>query len=405
MPTRAGWMMLVASAFVVLAGRLFGIMELFVIGAALAAVVGAAVLTVRFRPVKVRVARRVTPRRVHAGETARVELHIANRTRLRMPMLDLRDPVSTTQGARLQLAPLAGGATAKAVYRLPTSRRGRITVGPLRLIRTDVLGLASRRVDAAGATSVTVLPAWHLVAVPGSGVDRGPLGQHLRMRALGRTGDEFRGLRTYAPGDDLRSIHWKASARSEELKVRENEVAGLRNLTVVLDLDADSHTAESFERAVTAVTSIVVSAAEGGRDVRFLTTGGFDHTPGTAGIDPLLEHLAVVEPVAGSSPGRTLGQLGTRLTGGLLVLAGGRMGPGLLGALRGTASADATVAVACATPVPRSAPGVFLVDATDDAGFVGAWNLLVGAADSGGGGVDKRSAKPTNRIVLGEAIA
>ncbi len=215
-----------------------------------------------------------------------------------------------------------------------------------------------------------MLPAWHLVAVPGSGADRGPLGQQLRMRALGRSGDEFRSLRNYAPGDDLRRIHWKASSRSEELKVRENEVAGLRNLTVVLDLDAAAHTPESFERAVTAVTSIVVSAAEGGRDVRFLTTGGFDHTPGTAGTDPLLEHLAVVEPVAGAAPGRTLGQLGTRLSGGLLVLAGGQIGPGLLGALRNTASADATVAIACASPLPRSSPGVFLVDATTDAAFV-----------------------------------
>lgn len=403
MPTRAGWLVLAGAGLAAVSGRLFGIVELFVLAAAMVAMAVVAVLLVRFRPVKVRVARRVTPRRVHAGETARVELHVANRTRLPMPVLAMRDPVSTTQGARLQLAPLAPGANAKAVYRLPTSRRGRISVGPLRLIRTDVLGLATRSVDAAGVTSVTVLPAWHLVAVPGSGADRGPLGQHLRMRALGRTGDEFRGLRNYVPGDDLRRIHWKASARSEDLKVREHEVAGLRNLTVVLDLDPDAYTPDGFERAVTAVTSIVVSAAEHGRDVRFLTTGGFDHTPGTTGTDPLLEHLAIVTPVPHATADRTLAQLGTRLSGGLLVLAGGRLGPGLLALLRGTAAADAVVAVACDAPVPVHARGVFLVDNSTDGAFVGAWNLLVGAAGDGGGGVERRSAKPVGQIVLGEA--
>ncbi len=404
MPTRAGWLLAVGGLATFVVGRLFGLLELFVVGAAAVLSVLIAVLLVRFRPVRLRVSRRVTPRRVHAGETARVELHVTNRTQLRMPSLGMHDPVSSTQGARLQLAALGAGRAARAVYRLPTSRRGQINVGPLELIRSDVLGLASRSVSAAGATSVVVLPSWHLVGVPGSGADRGPLGQHLRMRALGRSGDEFRGLRDYAPGDDLRRISWKASARSEELKVRENEVAGLRNLTVVLDLDAEAHTVDSFERAVTAATSIVVSAAERGRDVRIMTTGGYDVSPGTAGVDGLLEHLAIVQPVAGTMPMQVIGKLGSRLSGGLLVFAGGRLSAPLLGALRNTASVDAIVAIACEGPKPIPPGGIFVVDATTDGSFVSAWNLLVGAADSGGA-VERRSARPRGQIVLGEATA
>jgi uncharacterized protein (DUF58 family) len=319
-------------------------------------------------------------------------------------MLGLRDPVSSTQGARLQLAGLAPGSSTKAAYRLPTNRRGRITVGPLQLVRTDVLGLAARSVVAAASTTVTVLPTWHLVGVPGSGPDRGALGQHLRMRALGRSGDEFRSIRDYTPGDDLRRINWRASARSEELKVRENEVAGLKNLTVVLDLDPSRYSTDGFERAVSAATSIVVSAAERGRDVRFLTTAGFEFAPGSAGADGLLEQLAIVQPVEGATPDRALGLLGTRMTGGLLVLVGGHISGATIGALRGTAVADATVAVACDGPCPPARSGVFVVDATEDGRFVGAWNLLVGVSD-GGGGVDRRSARPEGAIVLGEATA
>jgi len=402
MPTRAGWLALVGGLAIIAVGRLFGLRELFVVGAGILVCLGAALLAVRFRPVKLRVSRRVTPLRVHAGETARVELLVANRTRLRMPMLALRDPVSSTQGARLQLAPLAPGASTRAAYRLPTTRRGRIVVGPLTLVRSDVLGLAAKRVEAASSTTVTVLPGWQLVAVPGTGGDRGALGQHLRMRALGRSGDEFRSMRDYVPGDDLRRINWRASARAGELKVRENEVAGLRNLAVILDLDAAAHTPASFERAVSAATSIVISAAERGRDVRFLTTAGFEMVPGALGVDGLLEHLAVVEPVEGAAPDRALGGLASRINGGLLVLVGGRLTPMTLSALRGAAVADATVAVACEGPSPRGAAGVFVVDATEDGTFAAAWNLLVGVSD-GGGGVDHRSARPEGAIVLGTA--
>ena len=127
-------------------------------------------------------------------------------------------------------------------------------------------------------------------------------------------------------------------------------------------------------------------------------------TPGTVGIDGLLEQLAVVQPVEGATPDRALGRLGTHMAGGLLVLVGGRITGGVLSALRGTAVADATVAVACDAPCPLGSGGVFVVDASEDGRFVGAWNMLVGVSD-GGGGVDRRSARPEGAIVLGEAIA
>ncbi len=404
MPTRAGWSLMGGGLLTVVAGRLFGVIELFVIGAAAITALPIAVVVVRVRPVRLRVTRQVTPRRVHAGETARVELTVANRSRLRMPGVVLHDPVSSTHGARLQLAALPARTSVRAAYTLPTSRRGEMIVGPLEVIRSDILGLARRSLAAAGATPVIVLPSWHAVGVPGASADHGPLGRHLRMRALARGGDELRGLRDYVPGDDLRRISWKASARSDELKVREHEAAGTRDLTVVLDLDGAAHSAESFERAVTAAASIVVSAADHGRDVRFVTTGGFEAPPGSTGVEALLEHLAVVQPQRGAVPPPVIGRLGSRLAGGLLVFIGGRYGPGLLSTLRATPSIDAVVAVACHAPPPPVTAGVFVVDATVDGAFVPAWNLLVGATPAGGA-VEHRAARPRARIVLGEAGA
>lgn len=381
MPTRQGWLAVATGITVIVVGRLFAVLELYIIGAALVGIAVGAFLAVRFRPVRLRVGRRVTPRRVHAGDAARVELTATNRARLRTPLLGMRDPVSSTQGAALQLAPMRRGQSARAAYRLPTHQRGRISVGPLRLTRTDVLGLASRSVVAAPRTTVLVLPRWERVAVPGAGRDRGRLAQHLRMRALGRQGEEFRALRDYVPGDDLRHIHWRASARGETFKVRETEVAGMKTLAVVLDLAAGSHTPASFERAVSAAASIVLSALDAGRDVRFATSEGLDLSPSTTGFDAMLEHLALVAPLPAGSVTAAVGALGSRLEGGLLVLVGGRVTAPLVATLRAAAGADATVAVACDAPLPPSSHSVFVVDGSSDGAFVPAWNHLVEADD------------------------
>jgi uncharacterized protein (DUF58 family) len=48
-------------------------------------------------------------------------------------------------------------------------------------------------------------------------------------------GNELFGVREYRPGDPLRRIHWRSSARRGELVVREYEPPGLRQLTIVLE--------------------------------------------------------------------------------------------------------------------------------------------------------------------------
>ena len=70
------------------------------------------------------------------------------------------------------------------------------------------------------------------------------------MKAWGQTGSEFHALREYVPGDDLRRINWKASARSDDLMVRETALEGVRRCTVVLDTSAAEYDVDAFERAV-----------------------------------------------------------------------------------------------------------------------------------------------------------
>ena len=111
----------------------------------------------------------------------------------------------------------------------------------------------------------------------------GVLGRHLLAIAQRIGPGEFHSLRDYVVGDEIRTIHWRASARSEELKVRQHEAQGVRRCVVVLDRDGDAYpspvndeAADVFERAIVAAGSLVLSADREGLTTRFVTGGGVD---------------------------------------------------------------------------------------------------------------------------------
>ncbi len=158
MITRAGWGTLGAALALVVCARVFGIFELYVVGAALAALVIVSLVAVRATRLRLEVAREVIPAKVHAGSDARVEVRATNLSRRRSPMLRLRDPVSGTRGALLHLAPLTPGGRARAAYRLPTAKRGVIGIGPLTVQIADPFGLTAVTTAAATATDLTVYP-------------------------------------------------------------------------------------------------------------------------------------------------------------------------------------------------------------------------------------------------------
>jgi uncharacterized protein (DUF58 family) len=259
----------------------FGIVELFVIGAGLALAVVVAVLVVRFHRAELTISRWAHPAILTVGDTGRVDLLVENRSGVRSPRVDLTEPVGANNTAHMTIAPLRAGDHVTAGYRVPALRRGVLTVGPALLERRDLLGLASDLRLAAGETDITVAPQTFEMPMPSLG--HGVLGRHLLALSQRVGPGEFHSLRDYVVGDELRSIHWRASARSEELKVRQHEAQGVRRCIIVLDLDGDAYPtpsteadADVFERAVMAAGSLVISAERSGLTTRFVTGGGID---------------------------------------------------------------------------------------------------------------------------------
>jgi uncharacterized protein (DUF58 family) len=371
MITRHGWTALVAAVACFAIGRLFGLIELFVVGVGIVIALLVAVISVQRRLPPLDVRRIVSPSMVSVGEPARVDIQLANVGRQASPYLQLWEPVGSIGGAPMQLAKLAPGQAASAAYRVPTARRGLIRTGPLRSLRRDVLGLTQRTTTLAGTEEVLIVP--HTIPLPFPSVgSSGRLGQHLRMKSWGQTGSEFHSLREYQRGDDIRRINWKASARATSLIVRETALEGIRRCTVVLDRTASEYAGASFEQAVIAAASITASSAHTGVNTRFVTNDVDLRGPDVAANT--LRWLATVEPVAGAPDLISLNS-GMSEGMGLLVIVTGSATSAAAAQLRGATSQDETLVVVCATEYAASSR--FIVDATTTEAMIASWTLLI----------------------------
>ena len=300
--TRRGWGLTVGALLLVLAGRMLGLLELYVLAAGGWALMGVALVYLASRGGEVEASRTLHPARIQAGQESRVELAVANTGRRPTAVLELRDPVDGgPRRARLLLAPLAPGQEERATYRIPTSRRGVLVIGPLEARRFDPLALTSSARPVAPETELVVHPAIEevlpLPQAPGD--DR--RGGVRRASAVGATGDDFYALRPWVVGDDLRRVHWPSTARRDELMVRQHDVPWQGRATVVLDVRARDHDEDSFEQAVSAAASIAAGSGRTGALVRLITTDGGDtgFGAGASHLDAILERLARVDAVEG----------------------------------------------------------------------------------------------------------
>ncbi|MDG1786970.1 MAG: hypothetical protein P8H61_13705, partial [Ilumatobacter sp.] len=113
MLTRQGWNCLAAGIIAIVIGRIFAIVELFVIGAGFLVAVMVALLFVRLRRPRVSATRWVHPTVLVAGDTGRVDLRLEYQDAIRSTSFELAERVSranaTDYVARLSVAPLAPG--------------------------------------------------------------------------------------------------------------------------------------------------------------------------------------------------------------------------------------------------------------------------------------------------------
>jgi uncharacterized protein (DUF58 family) len=385
--TRQGWLVTGGGILLIVGGRLLGVFELFVLGAAALSLVGLSLLLVVLTRLRLEVSRELSPPKVHAGTPSRVELRVRNRGSRRTPVLRLLDPVTGTRGAELFLAPLEATGSARAAYRLPTDRRGILRVGPLRVVVDDPFGLSSSSVPAAPRTELTIFPRIDdIVALPHTtGHDPHAGAEH--PTALGRTGEDFYGLRQYAVGDDMRRVHWPSTARNDELMVRQDELPWQGRVVVLVDVRRATNTPPSLELAVSAAASVVTTSWRRRDLVRLVSTDGYDSgfAAGTAHVEAIMEHLATVQATPSGNYRGALQALQRLQSGGTLVAVVADLPDAelhALGRLHGAFGAVTIVQLdrsawdrTAPLPPPTATPGVLRI--TRDAPFADTWNTTM----------------------------
>lgn len=372
MPTRQGWSTSFGGITSVVLGRMFGLIELYVVGSALLAAVAIALAIVNRPLPRLAVRRLARPATVGVGEPARVDIQVSNHSSVRAPKLSLWEPVGDKGGAPMQLAPLGAGESVSAAYRVPTSRRGVVRTGPLRADRSDPLGLARRSSWLAGVGEVLVVPQLITLAFPTAG-GAGRLGEHLRLKSYGQSGSEFHSQREYIAGDDLRRVNWKSSARSTNLIVRETALEGIQRCTVVLDTLAESYDTDGFERAVTAAASVVAAASAAGLAARLVAPELDLRGPDVAPLS--LRWLATVDMSDNIVDHSGNGRSASDGLGVVVVITSHVTSRAAAAAVAATVPEDVVIVVC--TMVPAANSRGFTVDATSLPELHSSWSHLV----------------------------
>jgi uncharacterized protein (DUF58 family) len=173
--------------------------------------------------------------RVRQGETTSTTLQLgAGRRRVRGILRDAWQPSAGATGNRHRLVLPPGGQVVLTSSLRPT-RRGDLRAAQVTVRTLGPLGLAGRQggLDVPGV--LRVLPAFPSVRhLPSRLARLRELDGRAAVRVRGQ-GTEFDSLREYVEGDDVRSVDWRASARSRSVVVRTWQPERDRRLFLVLD--------------------------------------------------------------------------------------------------------------------------------------------------------------------------
>jgi uncharacterized protein (DUF58 family) len=241
----------------------------------------------------------VVPERVTVGEKATGRVRASSGARRSLP-LRLELPAGAAV-AEFDLPSIAAGGEHEELFRVPTRRRAVITLGPASTVRSDPLALIRRETPLGEPVELIVHPAISRLETLGSGFLRDLEGQSTNH--LSSSDIAFHTLRDYVPGDDRRFVHWRTSARTGRLMVRQFVDTRKSHAAVVLDVDPASFEGvggdpamDEFELAVSIAASLAVRVL---RDEQELTLiAGSALQAGGSGRQAM-DSLARVEPVLG----------------------------------------------------------------------------------------------------------
>ncbi|KUG53573.1 hypothetical protein AVL62_01965 [Serinicoccus chungangensis] len=325
--TTRGKAFLVLGLLMVGAGVVLGYEDVTRIGLALVALPVLVLVLMPRRAPRMTVTREVDPPRLVPEERGEVEVRFRNLgPRSAVYLAEEHLDYQLGDRPRYILPRMVTGEERRLHYSVRSRHRGAYALGPIVLRQRDPFGLTFRTLQLASRTELLVLPR-----VVGLGEDRmrgssrGSEGEQPQMIAL--HGEDDVSIRTYRDGDELRRVHWPATAHRGELMVRQEDRPARRRAVLLLDSRAQAHPGSgmrpSYEWSVSALASVARHLVADGFVVHLLTDVAL--RDGTAQhpveLGPAMDALARVQPEPDARLDRLSAAASSFSSGGVLLVA------------------------------------------------------------------------------------
>ncbi|MCS6922992.1 MAG: DUF58 domain-containing protein [Fimbriimonadales bacterium] len=251
---------------------------------------------------------RICPTELMEGETVEAQTQVV--LNVRSGLLWARPQETASSGLLLepveteQSSPFSGMMR----YRLTALRRGEQQLGPVQLTLSDPFGLFVNQIQLDSTQPILVLP--RPVPLPNWSWEGGGRGRLLASALRGKRGEgtDWHGVRPYIPGDPLRRIHWRATARHGEWHVKEFESSQIAPTVIALEQAAVwrrvDDTYPEFDQTIRYIAWIALEAPRQGVSLILIGSNLPEQrlTPDTY-ADPraLLRQLARIQPDADHS--------------------------------------------------------------------------------------------------------
>lgn len=202
-------------------------------------------------------------------ESAQVRLCIENPSRTPITWLYVQEHAPAEygpSGERQWVLSLGPRSEELLTYPVRGGRRGVYTLGPLELVAGDAFGLKQRTRTLDVYHDVVVYPNLYAMEELGLSSDL-LLGRERVRRPLHPDPTRLAGVRHYEPGDPMRWVHWKATAKSRALQVKQFEHTIAGEALLLLNLNSEEYPAATWvnesELAIATAASLAHRLAEG----------------------------------------------------------------------------------------------------------------------------------------------
>lgn len=240
------------------------------------------------------------------GDSATATVSIANGWKMPRFMVSAsyRQSSGETSGSsRLLFGAVRRSNVTSTDQQLALERRGMLELGPVTVESSAPFGLFRRRRTMGRGERLLVYPKW--VPIERVGILNHALGES-EGQSRSRHGVDVSGTRRYAAGDPYRLIHWRNSARSGRLAVKEFDAWS--DQAVMIVVDTSTVTGESPESTLDYAARLAGSAArplmrEGGHVSLVSSTAAGRSTSDWAS---LMADLAMIQRGLGGAAEETL---------------------------------------------------------------------------------------------------